>query len=92
MQRTLPHPQGWFSDPFRQHKARWFSDGSPTALVRDDGVESHDPPPDTPYAAPVEPVAEAEGDLLHSHLRGYPYDRDSGVNAIWDIFVATGGD
>ena len=92
MERSLDHAQGWFSDPYRQHVARWFSDGSPTALVRDDGVESQDPPPNAPYTAKLEPVAETEGDLLHSHLNGGRSDRNSGVNAIWDIFVATGGD
>jgi hypothetical protein len=92
MSRILTRPQGWFSDPFGQHMARWFSDGNPTALVRDEGVESHDPAPDLPYIAPLEPVVEAEGELLHSHLGGRPYDRDSGVDAIWEIFVATGGD
>jgi hypothetical protein len=92
MTRTLTRPQGWFTDPFGQHKARWFSDGNPTALVRDDGVESHDPPPDTAYISPLEPVAEVEGELLHSHLKEHPGDRSSGADAIWEIFVATGGD
>ena len=41
-----PHnAQNWCQDPFGQHQARWFSNGIPTALVRDDGVESQDPPP-----------------------------------------------
>ncbi len=38
-------PQGWFVDPFGVHEARWFSQGRPTALVRDGGVESQDPAP-----------------------------------------------
>jgi hypothetical protein len=92
MERSLGRAQGWFSDPYRQHVARWFSDGSPTSLVRDDGVESKDPPPDGPYTAKLEAVAEAEGELLHSHFTGDRSDRAAGVNAIWDIFVATGGD
>ncbi len=92
MEHTLPHPQGWFSDPYRQHKARWFSDGTPTALVRDDGVESKDPPPSTPYTGELEPIVETEGQLLHSYLNGNSSARDSGAHAIWDIFVATGGD
>jgi hypothetical protein len=92
MQHTISHPQGWFSDPYLRHKARWFSDGSPTALVRDDGVESSDPPPDVPYITPVVPVLEAEGELLHVHRSERSVDRDAGTNAIWDIFVATGGD
>ena len=92
MLRTLGHPQGWFTDPYQLHKARWFSDGRPTALVRDDGVESTDPPPDTPYSVPLEPVVEAEGELLHSHVPGDPDEPDPRVDAIWTIFVATGGD
>jgi hypothetical protein len=38
--------EGWFSDPFSRHEARWFSSGRPTFLVRDGHVESHDDPPD----------------------------------------------
>jgi hypothetical protein len=38
-------PQGWFVDPFGAHEFRYFSDGSPTRLVRDGGVESYDEPP-----------------------------------------------
>jgi hypothetical protein len=38
--------EGWYVDPFGHHEARWISDGSPTALVRDGQIESKDPPPD----------------------------------------------
>jgi hypothetical protein len=37
--------QGWYRDPYRIHGDRWFSDGRPTRLVRDKGVESYDDPP-----------------------------------------------
>jgi len=40
--------EGWYSDPYRAHEHRWFSDGTPTALVRDQETTSKDPPPDTP--------------------------------------------
>jgi hypothetical protein len=40
-----PRPQGWFLDPFGAHEARYFSDGSPTRLVRDGETESYDEPP-----------------------------------------------
>ncbi len=41
-----PHnAQNWCLDPFGEHEARWFSNGIPTSLVRDRGVESQDPPP-----------------------------------------------
>ena len=44
--RRLP-AEGWYLDPFERHQDRWFSNGRPTSLVRDEGLESHD-------AAPVE--------------------------------------
>jgi hypothetical protein len=37
--------QGWHRDPFGNHGERWFSDGRPTNLVRDQGTESYDEPP-----------------------------------------------
>ena len=40
------HEEGWYTDPYGRHEARWFSDGTPTKLVRDRGVESYDKPPD----------------------------------------------
>ena len=39
---------GWFDDPFGRHQLRWFSQGNPTSLVRDEDAESHDRPVDTP--------------------------------------------
>jgi hypothetical protein len=38
--------EGWYTDPFGRHEARWLSAGAPTALVRDGAHESHDDPPD----------------------------------------------
>ncbi len=47
-----PYPaQGWYRDPYHLHEDRYFSAGKPTKLVRDGGRESHDDPPDQPYAA-----------------------------------------
>lgn len=41
--------QGWHSDPFGIHEARYFSAaGEPTKLVRDRGRESYDEPPSGP--------------------------------------------
>lgn len=87
MTQTQRRAQGWYGDPFRRHEARWFSDGNPTALVRDDGIASQDPPPQAWDADHLEPVSEQEGELLHAHAGG-----ESAVNGIWDIFVSTGGD
>jgi hypothetical protein len=85
------HAQGWFADPFGQHEARWFSDGSPTALVRDDGLGSMDPPPLSSYTGQLEPVAESEGELLHSHPDEGD-DRERRMSAIRALLVLTGGD
>lgn len=38
--------EGWCTDPFRRHDARWLSAGTPTKLVRDGEVESYEDPPD----------------------------------------------
>ena len=59
--------EGWYQDPFRLHEARWISDGTPTALVRDGGAESQDPPPSATFDGQLEPVAEdapADGEDL----------------------------
>ncbi len=50
--------EGWFKDPYQRHEARWMSDGAPTALVRDAGVESQDAPPDEPITVEMERVAD----------------------------------
>ena len=47
--------EGWYQDPYGSHEARWFSEGTPTALVRDAGVEAHDPPPADAGSRDVEP-------------------------------------
>jgi len=44
--------EGWYTDPFGRHEARWISSGRPTLLVRDGDVESHDDPPDEALARP----------------------------------------
>jgi hypothetical protein len=82
MMRTHGKAQGWYRDPFRRHETRWFSDGNPTSLVRDEGIESTDPPPNARYSGHPEPAAEVEGEG----------DGDAAVRGIWDIFVSTGGD
>jgi hypothetical protein len=45
--------EGWYVDPFGTHGERWFSDGTPTSLVRDDDVESNDPPPSDEVSQPL---------------------------------------
>lgn len=50
--------EGWYRDPFQVHSDRWFSDGQPTSLVRDGGIESHDPAPGPDWDGPL---VEASG-------------------------------
>ena len=72
--------EGWYTDPFGLHEARWISDGRPTKLVRDAGVDSFDEPPDEApvrEAARVEhPEAQRAGDLRRadSAEAGEPFD------------------
>ncbi len=50
--------EGWYTDPYGRHEARWMSAGKPTKLVRDGEVESYEDPPDTPptqHAIEIEP-------------------------------------
>ena len=47
---------GWQADPFGLHEQRYFSQGQPTKLVRDQGREAYDPPPtETALAVPQSP-------------------------------------
>jgi hypothetical protein len=45
--------EGWYTDPYGRHEARWMSGGSPTKLVRDGEVESYEEPPDSPPSHPA---------------------------------------
>jgi hypothetical protein len=55
--------EGWHLDPYKLHTDRWISNGRPTKLVRDDGVESYDPPPDEPFTGELvkSPTHEGNG-------------------------------
>jgi hypothetical protein len=82
--------EGWYVDPFGSHEARWFSDGAPTALVRDGGEESYEAPPSTTYEGTLTPVDEdVDGnadDLLRSDSAEKPFDPHDGVRAVLDVF------
>jgi hypothetical protein len=74
--------EGWFTDPFGLHEARWLSRGVPTKLVRDGDVEAYDEPPDEPPAHEPQRLAEhvdAAGgaDLLRAGEPGQLNDLDS---------------
>ncbi len=47
--------EGWYTDPFGRHEARWFSVGTPTKLVRDGEAETYDDPPDEEWTSQPEP-------------------------------------
>jgi hypothetical protein len=61
--------EGWYCDPYAIHSDRWFSDGQPTNLVRDQGVVSHDEPPPREPPLPLVPVAEIQASDGHDLLR-----------------------
>jgi hypothetical protein len=85
---------GWFRDPFQLHEDRYFSEGSPTKLVRDAGQESFDAPPNLPLPGPPVPVPEpasrstggADMRRADDAEREAPYDRhaasDRATNAL----------
>jgi hypothetical protein len=78
------HEEGWYIDPYGRHEARWISAGTPTALVRDAGVESHDPPPDEPITVAMERVAEA------AHVDGNDLRRaDDAESQAFDPYAMT---
>jgi hypothetical protein len=89
--------EGWFTDPYERHEARWMSQGTPTRLVRDGDVEGSDPVDDEPFK--VTPT-RIEGDARHdgSDLwraddaeRDAPFDSKGAVRAAWDTFDQSGG-
>jgi hypothetical protein len=68
---TSETEEGWYSDPYGLHEARWLSDGHPTKLVRNDGVESYDQVPDgpatqTPTRIEEDPDSTDGADLLRA--------------------------
>jgi len=90
-QGDIVKEEGWYTDPYRLHDARWFSDGTPTALVRDAGVTSKDPPPNTPYLDQPEPVPEKPSSVDEIR-RADEAEKDSDrvQDAIWTIFTKSG--
>ena len=82
--------EGWYRDPYALHTDRWFSDGRPTDLVRDDGQESRDPPPAVPYPEPLVEAKVTESsdgsDLMRAddEAAGEAYDPDLAAEAAMD--------
>ena len=81
--------EGWYSDPYRVHEQRWFSDGTPTILVRDQGTTTKDPPPDGPYLEQPR-LIESTPD----HFRRTNDDAGASVDpvdAAWTYFTLSSG-
>ena len=88
--------EGWYLDPYEAHEQRWFSDGRPTALVRDDAVEAHDEPPAHAYPEPLvaAPEHDADGtDLLRADAatsEDQSVTQADGVSAALGAFGSSG--
>jgi hypothetical protein len=62
--------EGWLTDPWGRHEARWISLGRATELVRDGHAEGNDPPPHTPpTVVPVLIRPEAPGQVGAGDLK-----------------------
>jgi hypothetical protein len=86
--------EGWFTDPYELHEARWLSNGRPTKLVRDGEATSYDEPPEgefTRVPQPIEPGPNAgPSDLLRAddaESTGAPMDAGDiymrQMDAVW---------
>ena len=78
--------EGWYTDPYQVHEHRWFSDGSPTSLVRDKGKTSKDVPPDAAYIE--EPVmVQAPRSIAADDLRRAGEPGGNTVDPVDDIWT-----
>jgi hypothetical protein len=91
------HFEGWFTDPYAVHEARWFSDGRPTKLVCDGEVESYDEPPSgpptvVPESLEADPTAANGVDLIRADdaEQTDPYESPSQVMEALDSFGQSG--
>jgi hypothetical protein len=87
--------EGWYTDPYQRHEARWMSEGKATRLVRDGKAEGNDPVGDEAFAVtPVRIEGEPRhdgSDLLRADdaARSGPYDAKAAVRAAVDAFDQT---
>jgi hypothetical protein len=82
--------EGWFTDPFERHEARWFSAGTPTSLVRDGGTEGHDDPPDEPASGVAERIAPpGDSDSLRraDDAEREDFDAERAQRRAWDVVI-----
>lgn len=87
--------EGWYTDPYGRHEARWMSSGKPTRLVRDSGVESYDEPPTGPPTRTTERIYEiavGDGNDLKraDDAERQNYDPKAETRAAWDAFDESG--
>jgi hypothetical protein len=89
--------EGWYSDPYARHEARWMSQGTPTALVRDGKTEGRDPAPEGPFTVTPVRLGDDAGpndgvDLLRAddEQGGGPYDSDRAVRRVLDVMIDEG--
>jgi len=83
--------EGWYTDPFDRHEARWFSAGTPSRLVRDGAEESYDPPPNEPFRHQPEPIQQAQPSDGNDVLRADAaeegiFDQEKTARAVFDIW------
>ena len=85
--------EGWYVDPFGRHDARWFSDGTPTALVRDGDTVLNDNPPSPAFDGQLEHLegttAEHGDDLRRADDNDTPFDPAAGPRKAFDVFDQT---
>ena len=87
--------EGWFSDPYVRHEARWLSDRNATKLVRDGEVTSYDEPPSGPWIKTPERVEADPSSTEGSDLKradeaqsGDAYDPRRAKWAVYDQLAA----
>lgn len=89
--------EGWYTDPYGRHEARWLSQGTPTSLVRDGGTEGSDPVTDEPFTvAPVRIEPEGAGDGSDQRRADdaqteAPHDAREASRAATDVYDQTEG-
>jgi hypothetical protein len=90
-----PSVEGWYTDPYKRHEARWMSQGSPTPLVKDDGVEGNDPVGDEPFkTTPVRIETDGPGDGSDQRRADDaqsedPFDSGDASRAATDVYDQT---
>ena len=66
---VVSEQEGWYTDPWGHHDARWISHGVPSKLVRDGQAESYDNPPDSPPAQAWVAIEPPAGSLTGADTR-----------------------